>query len=57
MALMTIRQNDPRNPDPQCKVVSGNDITDPQEQQALPERLPKSLVEWLTRINRRSLLS
>jgi hypothetical protein len=41
------------NPDPQEKQVSKNDITPSQEQQTLPARLPKSLFEWLVRINRR----
>jgi hypothetical protein len=44
-----------KNPDPQEKQVSGDDITHPQEQQTLPDRLPKSLIEWLARINRRYL--
>ena len=44
-----------RNPDPQEKPVSGDDITPSQEQQVLPDRLPQSLIEWLARINRRYL--
>ena len=40
---------------PVMKRVSGNDITHPQEQQPLPDRLPQSLIEWLARINRRYL--
>jgi hypothetical protein len=32
-----------------------DDITPPQEQQLLPDRLPQSLIEWLARINRRFL--
>ena len=42
----------PPNPDPQVKGVSGDDITHPQEQQPLPDRLPQSLIEWLAHINR-----
>ena len=48
-------QNFIENPDPQAKLVSGDDITHPQEQQILPDRLPQSLIEWLARINRRYL--
>jgi hypothetical protein len=44
-----------KNPDPQEKPVSGDDITPSQEQQPLPDRLPQSLIEWLARINRRYL--
>ncbi len=55
MADESRNQNIPENPDPQEKPVSGDDITHPQEQQALPDRLPQSLVEWLARINRRYL--
>jgi hypothetical protein len=49
----TITENYPQNPDPQKDGVSGDDITHLQEQQTLPDRLPKSLVEWLARINQR----
>jgi hypothetical protein len=44
-------QNFSKNPDPQEKRVSGDDITPSQEQ----PRLPQSLVEWLARLNRRFL--
>ena len=44
-----------KNPDPQGKWVSRDDITLPKEQQTLPNRLPQSLVDWLARINRRCL--
>ena len=50
-----LSQNFSENPDPQEKRVSGDDITPPQEQQSLPNRLPQSLVDWLARINRRCL--
>jgi hypothetical protein len=52
MADESISQNFSKNPDPQEKPVSGDDITPSQEQQPLPYRLPKSLIEWLARINR-----
>jgi hypothetical protein len=44
-----------QNPDPQKDGTSGDDITHLQEQQTLPDRLPKSLIEWLARINQRYL--
>ena len=50
-----VSPNYSENPDPQLKRVSGDDITHPQEQQTLPDRLPQSLIEWLARINRRYL--
>ena len=55
MAQMPLSHNKPQNPDPQNDGVSGNDINHPQEQQTLPDRLPKSLIEWLARINQRYL--
>ncbi len=55
MADESVSRNIPKNPDPQEKPVSGDDITPSQEQQSLPDRLPKSLIEWLARINRRYL--
>ncbi len=55
MADKSGSQNIPKNPDPQVNRVSGDDITHPQEQQNLPDRLPQSLIEWLARINRRYL--
>ncbi len=53
MADESVSQNPSENPDPQDNRVSGDDITHPQEQQTLPDRLPQSLIEWLARINRR----
>lgn len=41
--------------DPQKQVISANGITLQQEQQKSPVQLPKSLIEWLVRINRRHL--
>ena len=48
-------QNFSKNPDPQEKQVSRDDITHLQEQQSLPNRLPQSLAEWLASINQRYL--
>lgn len=55
MAQTPVSHNFPQKPDPQKDGPSEDDITHPQEQQALPERLPKSLIEWLARINQRYL--
>jgi hypothetical protein len=61
MAQTPLSRNKPQNPDPQKDGGSGNDITHPQEQPRLrmeaplPDRLPKSLIEWLARINQRYL--
>jgi hypothetical protein len=55
MAQTPVSHNSPQNPDPQKDGKSGNDITHPQEQQTLPDGLPKSLIEWLARINQRYL--
>ncbi len=55
MADERVSQNISENPDPQVNRVWGDDITHPQEQQTLPDRLPQSLIEWLARINRRYL--
>ena len=49
MAQTSSSHNSPQTPDPQKDGVSENDITHPQEQQTLPDRLPKSLIEWLAR--------
>ena len=51
MADENVSQNFSKNPDPQVKPVSGDDITPSQEQQTLPDRLPQSLIDWLARIN------
>ena len=48
-------QNIPKNPDPQVNRVSGDDITPSQEQPRVPDRPPKSLVEWLVRVHLRLL--
>jgi len=46
-------QNFSKNPDPQEKLVSGDDITPFQEQQLVLARPPKSLVDWLVRVHLR----
>ena len=48
-----VSRNLSQNPDLQKDGLLGDDITHPQEQQTLPDRLPKSLIEWLARINQR----
>lgn len=55
MADENASQNFAKNPDPQEKPVSRDDINPSQEQPRLPDRLPQSLIEWLARINRRYL--
>jgi hypothetical protein len=55
MSQTPVSHNSPQNPDPQSKSISGDDITHPQEEQTLPDRLPQSLLEWLARINRHYL--
>ena len=61
MADEIVSHNPSKNPDPQEKPVSGDDITPcqerlyPQLEAPLPDRLPQSLIEWLARINRRYL--
>ena len=42
-----------QNPDPQSKGVSGDVITTSQEQPRIPERPPKSLLDWLVRVHLR----
>lgn len=49
MAQTSLCHNSPQNPVPQKDGTSGDDITHPREQQALPDRLPRSLIEWLAR--------
>ncbi len=43
------------NPDPQEKPDLGDDITHLQEQQAILNKPPKSLVDWLVRVHLRLL--
>ena len=53
MAERHASQNFSKNPDPQKDGLSGNDITHPQEQPRIPERPPKSLLDWLVRVHLR----
>ena len=53
MADENVSQNPSENPDPQAKQVTGDGITNFQEQPRLPETPPKSLVEWLVRVHLR----
>ena len=46
-------ENYPQNPDPQSDGVSGDVITTFQEQPRIPERPPKSLLDWLVRVHLR----
>ena len=46
-------QNLTKNPDAQAKRVFSNDITNSQGQLQLPERPPKSLLDWLVRVHLR----
>ncbi len=55
MANKPLSQNFSEKPDPQSKGVSGNDINPIQEQSFPFPNPPKTLVEWLARINRRYL--
>ena len=54
MAPLTVNSNS-QHLDPQNQALSADGITLRQEQQAQPGGLPKSLIEWLARINRRYL--
>ena len=53
MADKVVCQNPSKNPDPQEKPISGDDITHPQEQQIVLARPPKSLLDWLVRVHLR----
>ncbi len=53
MIYNQLSQNFSKNPDPQEKQVSGDDITPSREQRRLPEKPPKSLAEWLVRVHLR----
>jgi hypothetical protein len=53
MADESVNQNLSKNPDPQEKPVSGDDITPSQEQQIFLAKPPKSLVDWLVRVHLR----
>ena len=53
MADKLASQNISQNPDPQKDEVSGDVITTSQEQPRIPERPPKSLLDWLVRVQLR----
>ena len=53
MANEPVSQNFPQNPDLQSEGVSGDVITHPQEQPCLPDKPPKSLLDWLVRVHLR----
>lgn len=53
MTKKYLSQNLSQNPDPQSKGVSEEDITPSQEQPRIPERPPKSLLDWLVRVHLR----
>ena len=53
MTQMSLSHNSPQNPDPQKDGVSGDDITHLQGQLHIPERPPKSLLDWLVRVHLR----
>ena len=55
MADEHVSQNSSKNPDPQVNQVSRDDITPSQEQPRVPDRPPKSLVDWLVRVHLRLL--
>ncbi len=53
MAQPLSSQNRSLNPDPQKDGVPGDDITAFQGQLHIPERPPKSLLDWLVRVHLR----
>lgn len=53
MADESVSHNFSKNPDPQEKQVSGDDITPSQEQEIVLARPPKSLLDWLVRVHLR----
>jgi hypothetical protein len=53
MAQTPVSHNSPQNPDPQKDGPSGDDITTLQGQSHIPERPPKSLLDWLVRVHLR----
>ncbi len=55
MESRSITQHNSQHLDPQNLPPSADGITHPQKQQDQPGGLPKSLIEWLARINRRYL--
>ena len=55
MARTPVSHNAFQNPDPQKDGVSGDVITTSQEQPQIPERPPKSLLDWLVRVHLRMI--
>ena len=53
MTQMPVSHHPTQNPDPQKDGTSGDDITHPQGQPPIPERPPKSLLDWLVRVHLR----
>ena len=53
MANEYLSQSPSQNPDPQEKRVFVNDINTYQGQSHIPERPPKSLLDWLVRVHLR----
>lgn len=53
MADKSVSHNFSKNPDPQEKPVSEDDITPSQEQQIVLVKPPKSLLDWLVRVHLR----
>jgi hypothetical protein len=53
MLQTSLSHNPSQKPDPQKDGVSGNDITHLQGQLHIPERSPKSLLDWLVRVHLR----
>ena len=53
MAQAPVSHNSLQNPDPQKDGTSGDDITHLQGQLHIPERPPKSLLDWLVRVHLR----
>lgn len=53
MAHTTVSHNPSQNPDPQENGIFVNDINTFQGQMHIPERPPKSLLDWLVRVHLR----
>ncbi len=54
MTTNPVSSKSTENPDAQENLLLSDGIT-PSQEQTLPDRLPKSLIEWLARINQRYL--
>ena len=53
MAQTPVSLNSPQNPDPQKDGSFGNDINTFQGHMHIPDRPPKSLLDWLVRVHLR----